>query len=138
MKLAPKELKVGMKVKGVSHDKTPIVGVVESVVGSHASLRLKGLNHYGVKWGVDRKPNGTWGADNGSGKLYLVSGGNNMESVKDIFKSEDQKLLEKYVFNGDGIDWSSHVMQRVLLQENKAALIAACKTAKKKEEKEDK
>ena len=53
--------------------------------------------------------------------------------IKDLFKSKKQKLLEKYVYNGDGILWSSYVVQKVFIQAFEKELVEACKEEEKKE-----
>ena len=95
----------------------------------------------------DRK--GYCGAEDGfvgsSGLWYwqehyiLVSNsgkGTVMSKIKDMFKSKKQKLFEKYVFNGEGINWSSEVLQEVLMKTLEKDLVELCETKEKEEAKE--
>lgn len=67
-------------------------------------------------------------------ELVKISDGRNvMSKVKDLLKSKKQKLFEKYVYNGDGIDWDSFVVQKVFIKAFEEELVSECKKLEKEE-----
>lgn len=60
--------------------------------------------------------------------------GSFMTKVRDLFKSKQQRLFEKYLFDSDGnLNFQSPVLQKVILVAFKKELLAACMEEEKNE-----